>query len=183
MAKVNNNIFVRGLSGSLGDQFVVRQDRAGRTIVAARNHTARQFNESQLAHQEAFRKAVAYAKSAMTHEVYVARAQGTAQSAFNAAVADWFNAPEILEVDTNTWNGGISETIRVQAQDDIYVAKVHVVIRDENNTILEEGDALPADGLWWTYNTQTDIDMSSNPQVTAQAYDLAGNVAERVAGN
>ncbi len=34
MAKVNNNIFVRGLSGSLGDQFVIRKGRGGETIVS-----------------------------------------------------------------------------------------------------------------------------------------------------
>jgi hypothetical protein len=34
MAKVRNNIFVRGLSGSVGDQFVVKQDKNGRTIIS-----------------------------------------------------------------------------------------------------------------------------------------------------
>jgi len=34
MAKVRNNIIIQDLSGSLGDQLVVKQDKAGRTIVA-----------------------------------------------------------------------------------------------------------------------------------------------------
>jgi hypothetical protein len=178
MAKVQNNIFVRGLSGSLGDQFVVRQDKAGRTIVAAKNKVARQFTATQLAHQDAFRMAIAYAKSSKTHEVYVARAEGTILSPFNVAVADWFNQPEVLAMDLTQWNGVIGETIRVKAQDDTLVAQVHVVIRDQNNSILEEGDAQLSDGLWWEYSTKTNVDMTGNPQVTGQAYDLAGNVAE-----
>ena len=33
MAKVRNNIIIQGLSGSLGEQLVIKQDKAGRTIV------------------------------------------------------------------------------------------------------------------------------------------------------
>lgn len=182
MAKVSNNIFVRGLSGSLGDQFVVKQDKTGRTIVANKPTVVRQFNATQLAHQDAFRMAIAYARASKDHEVYIAKAHGTVRSPFNAAVADWFNQPEILEINTAYWNGGIGEAISVKAQDDTFVARVHVVIRDGNNTILEEGDAQPSDGLWWFYMAKSIVNMAGNPQVTAQAYDLAGNVAEMAAG-
>jgi hypothetical protein len=34
MAKVRNNIMVRGLSGAVGEQFVIRKDKAGRTIIS-----------------------------------------------------------------------------------------------------------------------------------------------------
>jgi hypothetical protein len=182
MAKVTNNIFVRGLSGSLGDQFVVKQDKTGRTIVANKPTVVRQFNAAQLAHQDAFRKAIAYARVSKDHEVYMAKAEGTVRSPFNAAVADWFNEPQVLDLDLTYWNGGIGETIRVQALDDTFVARVHVVIRDGNDTILEEGDAQFSDGLWWVYMAKTIVNMAGNPQVTAQAYDLAGNVAEMAAG-
>lgn len=115
----------------------------------------RDFNATQLAHQEAFREAIAYAKTAKDQAVYITRAQGTTLSAFNVAVADWFNKPEILEIDARGWTGDINQSIRVKAQDDIRVTKVHVVIRDENDAILEQGEAVQSDGLWWTYNTQT----------------------------
>lgn len=183
MAKVDNNIFVRGLSGSLGDQFVVRRGRGGRTVIANKSTITRTFNAVQLAHQDAFRMAIAYAKGARTQEVYVSKAEGTPKSSFNVAVADWFNEPEVLNMDASGWNGGIGQTLRIQAQDDTYVARVHVVIRDENGTILEEGDATRAEGLWWEYTTQTAVPMEPFPDVTAQAFDLAGNVGQRNLSN
>jgi hypothetical protein len=50
MAKVNNNIFVRGLSGSLSDQFVIRKGRGGETIVSNMPSTSegRQHNHAPL---------------------------------------------------------------------------------------------------------------------------------------
>ena len=180
MAKVKNNIFIRGLSGSLGDQFVVRGTKGGETIVAAKPafSSERVFNAEQLAHQNAFRTAIAYAKSAKTQDVYIAKAQGTNKSAYNFAVADWFNQPEVLSVDITGWTGQAGETIRVQAQDDTYVANARVVIRNTSGAILEEGDAVRAEGLWWVYTTRSIIALASQPQVTAQAFDLAGNLAE-----
>src|SRR5260221_9685814 len=138
MAKVQNNIFVRGLSGSLGDQFVVRKGKAGNTVISNKPvfSSQREFNASQLAHQDAFREAIAYAKTAKDEEVYLTKAQGTTMSAFNAAVADWFNKPQVLEIDANGWTGASGETIRVKAMDDTLVIKVHVVITDNANAVL-----------------------------------------------
>ena len=180
MARVKNNIITQGLSGSLGDQIVFRSDKAGRTIVAAKPAfgSEREFNPVQLAHQEAFRKAIAYAKTAKDETVYVKKAQGTAMSPFNAAVADWFNTPEVVEIDASGWNGQIGQPIRIKAQDDIHVAKVSVVISDENSTIIEQGDAVQADGLWWTYTTKTPVSMNPKPYVVATAHDLPGNSAD-----
>lgn len=180
MAKVKNNIFVRGLSGSLGDQFVVRATKGGETVVAAKPafSNERVFNAQQLAHQDAFRMAIAYARAARTQDVYVNKAEGTNKSAYNLAVADWFNQPEVLALNVSGWSGQVGETIRVQAQDDTYVANVRVVIRDANGAILEEGDAVRSDGLWWNYTAKSAVNVALLPQITAQAYDLAGNIGE-----
>ena len=92
MAKIHNNIFVRGLTGSVGDQFVIRQTRSGRTIIANKPmfDTNREFTEPQKAQQEAFRQATTYAKFARNHLVYVEKAKGTDVTPYNLAVADWF---------------------------------------------------------------------------------------------
>jgi len=180
MAKVQNNIFVRGLSGSLGDQFVVRKGKAGNTVISNKPvfSPQREFNASQLAHQDAFREAIAYAKTAKDEEVYLTKAQGTTMSAFNAAVADWFNKPQVLEIDTNGWTGAIGETIRIKAMDDTLVIKVHVVITDASNAVLEQGDAVQADGLWWNYTTTTTIATPATARMVATAEDMPGNSAE-----
>ncbi len=149
MAKVLNNLIVQGLSGSLGNQIVIRQGKGGQTIVSAKPANAtRTFNLTQLAQQEAFHNAIAYAKSAKDENIYLTKAQGTTLSAFNVAVADWFNAPEVLEIDTENWTGAVGQVIRVKAQDDIQVTRVHVQIADTQGNFLEEGAAVQADGLW-----------------------------------
>ena len=177
MAKVRNNIITQGLSGSLGDQLIFRKDKAGRTIVAAKPafDPNRGLTNSQMAHQEAFRQAIAYAKTAKDQVVYINKADGKAMSAFNVAVADWFNKPEVLEIDASGWNGQVGQTIRVKAKDDVQVAKVTVVISDENGTVIEQGDAVQAEGLWWDYTTKTPISMNPAPSVVATAKDLPGN--------
>ena len=176
MAKVRNNIITRGLSGAMGDQIVFRAGKGGQTIVSAKSaFTERVFNASQLAQQEAFKQAIAYAKSARDEIPYITKAQGTTMSAFNAAVVDWFNEPEVLEIDASDWTGEIGQTIRIKAQDDTHVAKVHVLIDTAQGTVFEQGDAVQADGLWWEYTTTTLVAQTPAPRVAATAEDLPGN--------
>jgi len=179
MAKVYNNIIMQGLSGSLGNQIVIRQGKGGQTIVSAKPAfgAERVFNAAQLAQQEAFRQAIAYARSAKEETIYLAKAQGTALSPFNAAVADWFREPQVLEIDADGWTGQIGQTIRVKAMDDTHVAKVHVRIDDEEGNNLEEGYAVRADGLWWIYTTAGQVSMTPAPRVSATAEDLPGNAS------
>ena len=100
-------------------------------------------------------------------------------SPFNVAVSDWFKKPTVHEIDLSGWTGEIGQTIRVKAQDEIHVAKVHVAIKDLSGAILEEGDAVQADGLWWTYTVTTQVD-EPETRIVATAQDLARNIAELV---
>ena len=180
MAKVRNNIVIRGLSGSLGDQLVIKQDRTGRTIVSVKPvfDEDRTFSESQIAQQEAFREATAYAKSKKDEAVYQAKVAAGAYSTYNVAVADWFHPPEIIEVDLSAWNGGVGEVIRIKAVDDVQVTRVTVVITDEADAVIEQGEAEQAEGLWWDYTTTAEA--SGNPKVLVSARDLPGHIAEAV---
>src|SRR5215213_1871804 len=105
MAKVYNNIFVRGLTGAVGDQFVIRKTKSGRTIIANKPmfDENREFTEAQQEQQKAFRKATVYAKVARTQPIYVERAKGTDQTPYNLAVADWFGRPKVLGIITGDW--------------------------------------------------------------------------------
>jgi hypothetical protein len=177
MAKVHNNIFVRGLTGSVGDQFVIRKTRSGKTIVANKPmfDENREFSEDQKTQQDAFRKATTYGKSAKRHPLYVQLARGTGMTGYNIAVADWFNAPEVLEIDTSGWNGEIGQTIRIAAQDDVQVVSVVVTIQDAEENILEQGAAVQWQGIWWDYTTTTQVRLSTEIRVTAEVKDLPGN--------
>ena len=178
MAQVYNNIFVRGLTGSVGDQFVIRKTKSGRTIIANKPmfDESREFTENQMAQQEAFRMAIVYAKSAKNQPLYKELAKGTDASAYNLAVSDWFGQPEVLEIDTNGWTGQSGHTIHIKAQDDTKVTRVSVIIHN-NGTVLEQGEAVPSeyDGLMWSYTTTTDINSAPGVLLDANAYDLPGN--------
>ena len=91
MAKVRQNIVMQGLSGSLGDQLIIKMDKAGRTIVGVKPafDEDRVFSAAQQEQQQAFREATAYAKDQKDNAIYLAKADGTPLNAYNVAVADW----------------------------------------------------------------------------------------------
>ena len=93
------------------------------------------------------------------------------------AVADWFHKPEVLEIDIRDWTGEMGQTFRVRAIDDVMVTHVSVVIHDNHDAVLEQGEAVqsPTDGTLWVYTSQTDIPTMSVPVLTATAEDMAGN--------
>lgn len=178
MAKVRENIVIQGLSGSLGDQLVIKIDKGGRTIVSVKPafDEGREFTPAQQAQQQAFREATAYAKEAHEDEVYTTKAEGTAKSAYNVAVADWFHAPEILEIDLGGWDGQAGQPIRMRVQDDVQVERVTVVITDAADAVLEQGEASEEGALWWEYTTTAAA--SGSPKVIVSAEDLPGHITQ-----
>jgi hypothetical protein len=178
MAEVFDNIVLSGLRGSLGGKLVLRRGRRGQTIVSAKPVFApnREFSAAQKAHQQAFREATTYAKSARRENVYLARAEKTGQTPYNVAVADWFNKPEILELDVSGWNGQAGKPIRIKAIDDVQVTRVSIVVTDGNGTVCEQGNAQPDDAAWWTYMTTRSANGNRYLEVTA--LDLPGNKAQ-----
>ena len=182
MAKIIDNLVVRGAAGSLGRQVVLKRDRAGRTIISCMPQFApdRVFTPAQLARQALFRQAAAYAVGACHHPAYAALAAGTSRTAYNLAISDWHHPPEILGVDLQGWHGQPGEPIRIRALDDVLVTRVTVCITADDGTPLEEGPAVQADGFWWQYTT-----VSSAPaeaQVRACAWDLPGHTGTLTVG-
>ncbi len=165
MAKVVNNIFVRGLSGQVGGQFVIRRLRDGRTIVCKiPDFSNRKLSESQKEHHERVKRAAAYARDASrSNPLYAQLAEGTMMNAYNVAVRDWFHAPEIHRL------GRYGAAVRIWATDDTQVAGVTVFVMNENGEILEQGEALQGRGDWWEYVP------ASDGKIVAEARDLPGN--------
>jgi hypothetical protein len=167
MAKVVNNIFVRGLSGQVGGQFVIRRLRDGRTIVCkSPDFSNRELSESQKEHHGRVKMAAAYARDASRNNPLYARlAEGTMLNAYNVAIRDWFHAPEIQRL------GRYGAAVRIWATDDTQVAGVTVFILDEKGTTLEQGEAARGRGDWWEYLPAT------SGKIVVEARDLPGNKA------
>ena len=111
-------------------------------------------------------------------EIYITKANGGAKTPYNIAVGDWFNRPQILEIDLSQWVNGNGGAIRVRAQDDVLVTQVQVTITDETGALLEEGEAQDLGALWWEYNTAQAA--QNNMRVTATVRDLPGHATERI---
>ena len=170
MAKVKNNIVMRGLSGSLGEDLYVRETRDGRTIISKKpDFSNRQFSEAQLEQQSRMKQAVAYAKTAYKENpIYAKMAKGTAKNAYNIALGDWRNPPVIRSMDL--WLDGI---IRVCATDDVQVTKVVITVLDPEGKSLEQGEAELVLGVWWDYRA------ANRGRIRVEAWDLAGNMVRR----
>ena len=182
MAKVDGNIFMDRLSGMIGDQIIIKKVRGGQTIISkkASFNGKREFTPAQLAQQQAFREATAYGKMMQGEEIYITKADGGAMSPYNIAVADWFNRPEILEIDLSAWSGEAGQVIRMRVQDDVQVQHVAVAIADEADNVLEQGEAVETGALWWEYTTTATA--SGNAKVMVLALDTPGHTTERVEG-
>lgn len=181
MARVKKNVVMKGLSGMLADQIVVKQDKAGRTIITIKPTFPddREFSPAQKEQIEAFREAAQYAKvAAKTEAIYAEKAEDTPRSGYNVAIADWFHEPEVDEIDLSGWTGQAGESIRIKALDDVKVERVTVMIVNEADVLIEQGAAAPEDGLWWVYTTTQAA--SGQPRVIAIAQDLPGNIARLV---
>jgi hypothetical protein len=167
MAKVHHPIFVRGVT------------RSGKTVIAHRpmfdDHRA--LTDARKSQQAALQEATTYAKFAENQKVYINMAKGTGATAYQIAIADWFGAPRVLQIDVDAWTGEIGQIIRVKARDNVKVARVMVVIQDVEQNVLEAGDAIRAEvgSVWWNYTTTSAITMTPFPTVEAIAWDLPGN--------
>jgi hypothetical protein len=179
MASIYRNIFSRGLTGALHNPFVAHQTHAGKTILTHEpmfdDH--RGYIESLKVHQAAILEATTYAHFAKTQDAYLQKELETGMTAYYLAVSDWFGAPKVLEINVDRWTGEAGQTIRVKARDNVMVARVAVVIRNAEGTVLETGEAVQSKtgNLWWAYTTQTPVFMDPFPTVQAVAQDLPGN--------
>jgi hypothetical protein len=183
MAIVKNNIVTQGLSGKLGDTMVFRQ--RGEQTIAAKAPIARgpDGTPPQLAARQKFQQASIFGKAVSADPIAKAPYQALAkerQTAYNVAVADFFLAPDIQEIDVSNYTGQAGETIKIEVTDDFKVQSVKVYIHNEDGSMVEEGDAKQEqDSTEWIYTTTTINTNLSNDKITITASDIPANLASR----
>jgi len=178
MAKVAKNLVLHGASGKLGGQLVVRQS-GGKTILAqAPGARSGEPSPAQKAQQQRFQEAVLYGKNRKSDPDYQARA-GEGLSAYNIAVADFLNAPDIDEIDVTDYQGAAGDTIRVRVSDDFAVQQVAVTIMNADGTLVEEGNAEQQENvLDWLYTATAANASLEGDKIIIRASDRPGNVEE-----
>jgi hypothetical protein len=64
--------------------------------------------------------------------------------------------------------------VRIHASDNVCVAGVKVKILNDEGKVLEQGEAMPLDELWWSFAPQ--VTLEGRLKVAVEPRDLAGNV-------
>jgi hypothetical protein len=179
MARLYSNIVILGSNGLIGGHFTDRKTHVERSILSRKPllDDYRKAKEARQAHETAIRESTTYANFARTKDVYITKAKRMGVTPYYIALADWFEAPKVLEINVDGWTGKIGQTIRVKARDNLMVARVTLVIRDAEESVLEMGEALQLEpgSAWWNYTTKSVVKMTPFPSVEATAYDLPGN--------
>ncbi len=182
MAKVELNPIFDSVRGKVGD-LVLKQ--YGDSVVMARaGGSGQPVSTAQLAHQERFREATRYGKLALmdapTRALYQAQAQARGLPVFAVMVADFFNAPTILNVDATEYTGAAGSKVLVLADDDFAVAGVQVKIM-AGSTLVEEGAAVetPVDSGRYYY-TATQAAPAGALTITVTVRDRPGNATSQV---
>jgi hypothetical protein len=182
MAKQTGNVVTYGLSGKIGDLLVFRR-KDGKTIVSKVPEITKPLSAKQIAHQQKFRQASLYAKSATKEEglaeIYEAVAEKKKRTPFVVAVADFLNAPEIKDIDLSKYAGNTGDIIRIKVLDDVIVNSVYVSIVNADGSIVEEGDAVAdASSYVWTYTATQENESLEGDKITVTISDLPENTVE-----
>ena len=185
MASSEKNLGTEGLSGTVAN-FVFRHRKAdGKTFVShLQGKRTTEASAIQIEHQEKFQRAVIYGKAQMEDPAkktaYREKAK-PGESAYNVAVADYFNAPHIEDVDVSEYTGQPGTIITIKAVDDFAVIKVDVHIASSTGTLIEEGGALVVadDPLTWIYTATATNPSLTGDKITVTAWDNPGNKGEK----
>jgi hypothetical protein len=179
MAKSKGNVLTYGLSGKIGDLLVFRQIN-GVTVVSKMPEQSKTLSEKQIAHRKRFQQAVLYAQKVVnapeTGELYKSAAKKVkGKKPENIAVADFFNAPDINDVDLSGYTGAKGEQIFIDVSDDFAVKTVTVNITNADGSLVEEGEAVQSSGNLWIYTATQNNESLAGDKITVSASDLPGN--------
>jgi len=182
MGESKKNLATDGLMGQVGN-FVFRRRRVDGKIFVSR-HPGEQEAEptqAQVSVREKFQQAAIYGRSAVSNpetEAEYAAATKPGQTAYNVAVADFFRAPDIEEVDLSAYSGQAGDVIRVKATDDFKVQQVSVKIENAAASLIEEGQAVAdADGRSWIYTATAVNESLTGDKITITVTDRPQNVS------
>lgn len=180
MAKILDNVLLRGLQGSIGKQIVIKV-RNGKPYVAKHppKRTGEIPSEKQTIARQQFTRAQRFAqhvnKNAELKDFYTPHIR-SGQTILNVAYLDAFYPPVVHEIDSSSYTGIPGQFIYVKATDNFKVVSVYVKILDVFGRCFDEGEAARSDQSdTWVYATSEHNEFLGLISVIAVAKDLAGN--------
>ena len=183
MAKSSKNIAIEGVSGMIANLVFRTRKADGKVFISHRPSAHKKPPPpGQKKSMERFQQAVIYVKAALadtaTKAAYAKKAL-PGQTAYNVAIADYMNAPDIEDVDFSNYTGRTGSNIIITATDSFEVVKVYVNIVDGNGMLAEEGNAIKDTEDKWLYTAENDNATLLGSRITISAYDNPGNKTEK----
>ena len=182
MSDVELNPTVDGYRGSIGR--LVFKKYKGRTIVGKKPVRTKEQSQAELARQENFKEAVAYAKSVIANpvasEFYKPIAFQRDISVYNCALGDFLKVPTIKPLDLDSYKGRIGDVIKIRAVDDVGFADLNVEIVAQDGTPIESGPAVEEGERSgkWIYTATKAVALGSEIFIEVKGCDHAGNKAQ-----
>ena len=188
MARIVFDPAIRVISGGVGG-FVYRQNEDGSVTVSKGRlpNPDRVFSQAQLNFQQAFIEAVAHCDQLMQDPNLVMAYQrlvdrrGPRARLRATIIGDILKPPTIDGLYMTGYLGAVGNTIPIQAQDNMGVARLSLVIRDETTgqqletaERVKDGDPL-SQNIQWLYTTKTAVPTGHTVSVSVSFQDLAGN--------
>lgn len=170
MALVLDNILLQVVRGTLGGQITI-YERNGQIIMAKKRGPSRKKPTlKQLEARYKMKVAAAYARVIIQDpelKAYYKSLAGPGQNAYNMAVKDAYQSPEIQNIVLE------EETVVVTVKDEFRVAAVEVHVVDADGVIKERGKAIAGrNGVDWYYKMTV---LPAGGRVIIVAVDLPGN--------
>jgi hypothetical protein len=182
MSEVELNPTVDGYRGSIGR--LVFKRYKGRTIVGKKPVRTKEPGPAELARQEHFKEAVAYAKSVLAdptaRDFYKPIALQREISIFALAVGDFLKVPVIKPLNLTEYKGQVGDIIQIRAVDDVGLADLDLKIVAQDGTFIEQGKAVEigaASGKW-IYTATASVALGSDVFIEVEGIDHAGNEAK-----
>ena len=174
MAKIKLNPVFEQMRGQIGE--LVFKHYGDEVVVARKpDLSGVEPTTAQIAAQARFREAVLYGKMVVadpaTKTLYQAAARAEGKPMFSLAVADFYHAPEVTEVDMSNYG------VDWQKTPDGKFAMV-LALADADGNPLEQGPALetPAGSGRWVYLVTVAVAAGTTVRLTVTVNDRPGNV-------
>lgn len=174
MAIVKDPLLLRCVRGTLGDEITI-YERNGQIIMAKKRGPSRNKpTQKQLAARYKMKIAAAYAREILLDpavKAFYKSKAGPGQNAYNMAVKDAYNSPEIQQLTLEDM------TVTIRTTDEFRVEHVEVVVKDANGKRVESGRAvLQWNGVDWKYTVTT---LPPGGTILAIAVNMPGNDTRR----
>ena len=177
MAKIDEDGLINLLKGMLGKQVIVKKARSGKRYLSAPPEVDpnRELTPAQAAYSSRFKRQAAYGRAVSDNpelkKIYSAKLNPGC-TAYIMAWCDAHYPPTIKSIVHDGYQGREGDILYIHATDDFQVVSVWVSIYDNNDQLIEKGEATAHNELTWLYKSKTNI---KGARIEAKAYDRPHN--------